>query len=176
MMRAFAVAALAVAVTLVAPALRGDTPSAVDVESKIAAKLVDAFGDDAKTIRITYVDRKAILTGKVVERSTQELAEQVALYFPEVADVDNQLKAEKDRSLIKGQLEDEGADAALESEAKATLAGEIGAHAKDVNVEACDGVVALRGTVPDETRLKLALDSMKKMSRVSKVIDLLRVK
>ena len=65
------------------------TPVAVDVEAKIGAKLVDVFGDDAKAIRITFVDGKAILTGKVVARSTQELAEEVALYFPEVKKVDN---------------------------------------------------------------------------------------
>lgn len=175
-MKQFLIAVMSVALVLSFAASAAAAPSAVDIETKIAAKLVDAFGDDAKTIRVTWVDGKAILTGKVVERSTQELAEQVALYFGEVSDVDNQLKAEKDRSLVNGQLEDEGRDAALESEAKATLGSEIGSHAKDVNVEACEGVVALRGTVPDETRHKLALDAIGKMSRVSKVIDLLRVK
>lgn len=148
----------------------------VDVEAKLSAKLVEAFGDDALTIRVTYFDGKAILTGKVVERSTQELAEQVALYFYEVSKVDNQLRAEKDRSLMDGRLQDEGFDAMLESEAKAALAGEIGSHAKDVNVEAADGVVAVRGTVPDEARRKLALDTLASLSRISKVIDLLRVK
>jgi osmotically-inducible protein OsmY len=151
-------------------------PSPVEVESKVSAKLVEAFGDDAKTIRITYVDGNAILTGTVVERSTQELAEQVALFFPEVSSVDNQLRAEKDRNLMEGQLQDEGMDAALETEAKAALTGEIGQHAKDINVEAAGGVVALRGTVPDETRRKLALDSIAKLAHVEKAIDLLRVK
>jgi len=56
------------------------------------------------------------------------------------------------------------------------LASEIGSHAKDVNVEAVDGVVALRGTVPDEARHKLALDSLARLAHVSKVIDLLRVR
>lgn len=159
------------------PAPNAVAQSAInDVEAKVSAKLVEVFGDDAKAIRVTYFDRKVILTGRVVERATQELAEEVALYFYEVADVDNQIKAEKDRSLIKGQLEDESLDAALETEAKAKLSGEIGAYAKDVNVEACEGVVALRGTVPDETRRKLALDAISGMSRVSRVIDLLRVK
>ncbi|MBI2215530.1 MAG: BON domain-containing protein, partial [Acidobacteria bacterium] len=106
----------------------------------------------------------------------QELAEQVALYFFEVASVDNQLKAEKDRSLLEGQLQDESYDAALESEAKVALAAEIGAHATAINVEACDGLVALRGTVPDASRHKFAVDGVARLSRVAKVIDLLRVK
>jgi osmotically-inducible protein OsmY len=175
-MKKFLVAAMAVTLVLSFSSSAAAAPSAVDVESKIAAKLVDAFGDDAKTIRVTFVDDKAILTGKVVERSTQELAEQVALYFPEVKKVDNQLKASKDRNLVDGQLKDESMDAALESEAKSALGGEIGAHAKDIEVEAADGVVAIRGTVPDETRHKLALDSLKKNTKITKVIDLLRVK
>jgi osmotically-inducible protein OsmY len=152
------------------------TPSATQIEAKVSAKLVDVFGDDAKTIRVTFVEGKAILTGKVVERSTQELAEQVALYFGEISKVDNQLKAEKDRNIVEGQLKDESQDAALESETKAALAGEIGQYAKDINVEAAEGVVALRGTVPDEARHKLAMDSLSKVKGISKTIDLLRVK
>ena len=161
---------------LLAVCAAAEPASPVEIESKISAKLVDAFGNDAKSIRITWVDGKAILTGKVVERSTQELAEQVALYFPEVKKVDNQLAAEKDRNIIEGQLKDESIDAGLEAEAKAALAGEIGQHAKDINVEAADGVVALRGTVPDDVRHKLAIESISSLKNVSKVIDLLREK
>lgn len=174
-MKVLHVAVLAVALVASVPTLLA-APSPADVESKVATKLVEAFGDDAKTIRVTYFEGKAILTGKVVERSTQELAEQVALFFSEISTVDNQLRAEKDRTLMEGQLQDEGMDAALESEAKATLASEIGSHAKDVNVEAVGGVVALRGTVPDEARRKLALDSLAKLTYVTKVIDLLRLR
>lgn len=169
------VAPFLIVALLLVPVGAAAQSSVTDVEAEIAARLVEAFGDDAKTIRVTCFDGKAILTGKVVERSTQELAEQVALYFNEVRKVDNQLKAEKDRSIGKGQLQDESLDAALESEAKAALAGEIGQYAKDINVEACDGVVALRGKVPDEARRKLALEGVARVSRVMKVIDLLRV-
>jgi osmotically-inducible protein OsmY len=162
--------AIAVALPLVAAA-----QSATDVEATISAKLVEVFGDDAKTIRVTFVDGKAILTGKVVARSTQELAEQVALYFPEVKKADNQLAAENDRSLTKGQMKDEAADAGLESAAKGALASEIGTYATDIEVEAADGVVSLRGTVPDDVRHKLAIDAMKRIKEIAKVVDLLRV-
>lgn len=175
-MKTFSVAAITAVMVLSYSGVAAAVSSPADVESKVAAKLVDTFGDDAKTIRVTFVDGKAILTGKVVERSTQELAEQVALYFPEVSKVDNQLAAEKDRNIVQGRLKDEGYDAALESEAKAMLTSEIGQYAKDINVEAADGVVALRGTVPDETRHKLAMDSLSKVKNVTKVVDLLRIK
>ena len=149
-------------------------PMALDAQ--ISAKLVEVFGEDAKAINITLVDGKAILTGKVKTRSTQELAEQVALYFPEVKGADNQLKAEGDRGLGKGMMKDEAADAALESAAKGALAKEVGEYVKDIEVEAADGMVALRGTVPDATRITLAMDAISKVKDVKKVINLLRVK
>jgi osmotically-inducible protein OsmY len=153
-----------------------DTAAAATPEQKLSAKLVEVFGDDAKTITITLVDGKAILTGKVNERSTQELAEQVALYFPEIKKVDNQLAATNDRGLGKGQMKDEAADAALESAAKGALAKEIGEYAKDVSVEVAAGVVCLRGTVPDAARHKLATEAMSRVKDITKVVDLLRVK
>lgn len=146
------------------------------LDAQISAKLVEAFGDDAKAITVAVADGKATLTGKVTARSTQELAEQVALYFPEVKDVDNKLEAEKDRGLGKGQLKDEAIDAALESAAKGALAKEIGEHAKDVKIEVAGGVVALSGTVPDAARHKLATDAIAKVKDVTKVVDLLRIK
>lgn len=148
-------------------------PMALDAQ--ISAKLVEAFGDDAKAIHITIVDGKVTLTGKVAARSTQELAEEVVRFFPDVKGVDNQLAAETDRKLGKGQLRDETADAKLESAAKGALAAEVGEYAKNIEVEAADGAVALRGTVPDEARLKLALDSMSRVKDCTKVVNLLRV-
>jgi osmotically-inducible protein OsmY len=159
-----------------ASAATAATQTPATLEAQISAKLVDSFGDDAKTITITNIDGKVILTGKVKARSTQELAEQVALYFPEVKKVDNQLMAEGDRGLGKGQLQDESADAAVETAAKNALKKEIGEYAKGVEVEVAAGVVALRGTVPDAARHKLAVDAMARVKDVTKVVDLLRVK
>lgn len=55
------------------------------------------------------------------------------------------------------------------------LAAEIGRHAFDLEVECSDGVVSLRGTVPDEERHRIALRAAESTSGVKKVIDLLRV-
>ena len=146
------------------------------LEKKISAKLVEAFGADAKSIRVAVADGKAVLIGKVAERSTQELASEVAEYFPEIQSVDNQLAASKDKNLMEGQLLGEGADAALEMAVKKGLEAEIGKYAKDVEVEAVDGVVAIRGNVPDDSRLKLARTAVGKVKGVKKVVPLLRVK
>ena len=145
------------------------------LEKKISAKLVEAFGADAKNIRVAVADGKAVLLGKVAERSTQELASEVAEYFPEIQSVDNQLAASKDKNLMEGQLLGEGADAALEMAVKKGLEAEIGKYAKDVEVEAVDGVVAIRGNVPDDSRLKLARTAVGKVKGVKKVVPLLRV-
>ena len=43
-------------------------------------------------------------------------------------------------------------------------------------LEATDGVVSLRGTVPDANRKKLALDTAGKTEGVKRVIDLIKIK
>ena len=151
------------------------SPSA-ELEARIAAKLVESFGNDAKAIRVAVADGKAVLIGRVAERSTQELAEQVALYFPEIKSVDNQLKADKDKNVFEGQLRDEGEDAKLEHDVRNALESEIGTHVKQIEVEAADGVVVIRGTVPDESRQKFARDAAAKVKGVRKLVELLRVK
>ena len=150
--------------------------SNADLEKKISAKLVEAFGADGKAIRVAVADGKAVLIGKVGERSTQELAAEVAQYFPEIRSVDNQLQAAKDKNIFEGQLLGESEDAKLEIAVKHGLEAEIGKHAKEIEVEAVDGVVAIRGTVPDPSRLKFAKEAAGKVKGVRKVINLLRAK
>lgn len=163
------------AAILVLTALAPAAVAASDIEGKIAAKLVEAFGEDGKSIKVTEFEGTVTFIGRVKERATQELAEEVALYFPEVKKVKNELKSEDDRGLGKGQLKDESKDAKLESSVKSALAAEIGAYAKDVEIEAADGAVSIRGTLPDEQRMKYALDAAKKVDGVKKVVDLIRV-
>ena len=169
---------MAVVLTLTCLAVAGVAMAATnaELETQISAKLVEAFGEDGKPISVAVADGKAVLIGNVAERSTQELAEEVALFFEEIRSVDNQVEAAKDKSFIEGQLLDEGEDAKLEVTVKAALQGEIGKHAQQIEVEAVDGVVAIRGTVPDEARLKFAQETAAKVHGVRKLIDLLRVK
>jgi osmotically-inducible protein OsmY len=147
-----------------------------DLEQQISAKLVEAFGEDGESIRVTVADGKAVLIGKVAERSTQELAEEVALFFEDIRSVDNQVEAAKDKTFLEGSLLGEGEDAKVEISVKAALQGEIGKYANRIEVEAAEGVVAIRGTVPDEARLNFAREAAAKVHGVRKLIDLLRVK
>jgi osmotically-inducible protein OsmY len=146
-----------------------------EMEKAIASALVEKLGDDAKTIRVAFFDGKAVLSGQVTEDWTQELAKEVALYVPGVTKVENQVEAAKERSVGTGKMIAETGDASLETEVKDALHLEIGKYSSDVEIETCDGVVSLRGNVPDAARKDLAIATVTKVKKVTKVIDLLRV-
>ncbi len=141
----------------------------------VQQKLVDKLGDDAKTIKVALVEKKIVLVGEVAGRDTQELATEVARSVPGVTKIDNQIKAKAEKSLSVAKVEDEAADQKLESHIESLLKKELGAHAKDLEVENVGGTVSVRGTVPDEARLKIARDTVKSAAGVKRVIDLLEV-
>jgi osmotically-inducible protein OsmY len=147
-----------------------------ELGARVSALLTEIFGDDAATIQVTVTGTEAVLSGKVTERSTQELAEEVALACAGIKSVDNRLESTKEKPALHGQLLGEGEDAMLEMEVKSALASEIGKHAKEIEVEAADGMVTIRGAVPDEARLKFALDAASTVKGVKRVIDLLHVR
>lgn len=146
-----------------------------EMEGKIRSALVEKLGSDAQTIRVAFYDGKALLSGKVAELPTQELAKEVALWVPGVAKVENEIEAANERSIGKGKMLAESEDAALESAVKSALHDEVGTHSSSIEVEVCMGVVSLRGTLPDKARHDLALAAAKKVAEVRKVVDLLRV-
>ena len=146
-----------------------------DKAKAIQAALVEKLGGDADKIQVAFYDGKAVLSGKVTEDWTQELAKEVALYVPGVTKVENQVEAAKERSVGTGKMVSETGDASLESGVKDALHKEIGKYSSDVEIETCDGVVSLRGTLPDAARRDLAIATATKVSKVTKVIDLLRI-
>lgn len=146
-----------------------------DAAKAIQAALVDKLGGDADKIQVAFYDGKAVLSGKVTEDWTQELAKEVALYVPGVKSVENQVEAAKERSVGTGKMIAETGDASLETEVKDALHKEIGKYSSDVEIESCDGAVSLRGTLPDAARRDLAIATVTKVKKVTKVIDLLRI-
>ena len=145
----------------------------------IRTALINSFGTDALGIDVGVENDIAVLEGEVASRSTQELAEQVALSVDGVSDVHNRLKlasSEPDTAgEVLSQVELETRDAYLESKVKSELASNIGDEAFDLEVEACDGVVSLRGDLPDDARRDVALNSVEDLSGVDRVIDLIDV-
>ncbi len=146
-----------------------------ETEKAITTALVDKLGDDAKTIRVAFFDGKATLSGKVNEDSTGEIAKEVALYVPGVTKVENQIESVSNRGLGSGKVMDETKDSSVERDVKNALQQETGAHASKIEVEACNGVVSIRGDVPDQSRHDLAVAAAKKVTGVTKLIDLLRI-
>lgn len=137
-------------------------------------KMRSAFGEDAKQIEVKIEGSTATLTGTVSERSTQELAEEVARSIPGVTAVNNQLAGPRAQGLDK--LRTEVADAALEMSVKGALARDAGASVADaLEIEAADGVVSLRGAVNDGNTRSRALEVATRVEGVRKVVDLIEV-
>jgi len=157
--------------------------AALTLEQKIAAMLVSKLGEDAATIRVVVDNRgKAMLVGTTTRRSTQELAKEVALFVPGVEKVQNKVEfvptAASEGNVAEQAVAttgDEASDSALETSVKYQLVREIGKRARKIEVEAVEGVVSLRGTVPDQARYDIALTTAKGVGGVKQVIDLLRV-
>lgn len=144
--------------------------------------LLDKLGWDALDVDVDVDGSRARLTGEVDRRTTQELAEEVALSVQGVERVDNRLrlKPQSAPETVVNQAvsntEREVNDAALELRVGKNLLAEIGRYALSLEVEVTDGVASVRGTVPDRERKSLALKAAERTSGVKKVIDLVDVR
>lgn len=143
--------------------------------------LIEKLGFDALGITVDTAGGRVYLTGGVEKRATQELAEEVARSVQGVTNVENRLSlkggsAETPVEHAVTSTELEVQDAALELRVGKNLLGEIGRHALSLEVESTDGVVSVRGRVPDRQRKELALQAAQGTPGVKKVIDLLEVR
>jgi hyperosmotically inducible protein len=152
--------------------------SATLTELRVKTALLEKLGADALAISVSVAGTRAVLDGTVEKRATQELAEEVALAVEGIASVDDRLRLEPESGgTAERATRDAGReidDAMLESRVKLTLFNELGKHASRIEVEAVDGVVSLRGVLPDRDREKLALRTARGVSGVKKVVDLLK--
>lgn len=121
------------------------------------------------------------LTGRVGQRSSQELAEQVARAVSGVTEVRNRLvvapmtPATAPLARAVDEAEREVADALLETRVKLRLLDQMGRPGFAIEVEAADGVMSLSGQVPDAERRDLAVRITREVSGVRAVNDRLRV-
>ena len=155
---------------------QGEQDETLLKEIEIRDALLEKVGNDAVGIRVTVDRKKAILTGKVPTRAAQELSEEVARSIAGIKTVDNRLQVVTPSGEPGSQdVGEELSDAKLETKVKRHLYSELGKRARKIEVEVTDGVVSLRGEVPDESRKQIALDTARKTAGVKEVIDLLRV-
>jgi len=162
--------------------LREQEVSDARLENAIRLALLEKLGRDGMGIKVDVDHGRAHLTGQVEKRSTQDLAEEVAKSVPGVQDVDDDVTNRDEAAppgtpvaKAVGHAERKVDDAVLEMRVGKNLLEEIGRYALDLEVEVSDGVVSLRGTLPDRERKSLALKAAEGVSGVKKVIDLLKV-
>jgi hyperosmotically inducible periplasmic protein len=162
-------------------AIREQAVADARLENDVRLALLEKLGDDALGVTVEAAGGRVRLIGAVGQRSTQELAEEVAKTVPGVQSVDNHLFAREvppestGVGKAVGHTEREVDDAILEMRVGKNLLGEIGRYALDLEVEATEGVVSLRGTLPDPERKSLALKVARQTAGVKQVIDLLKV-
>ncbi len=165
-----------------AEGIREQDVSDARLEADVRLALLEKLGEDGLGVTVEADDGRVRLIGAVDERSTQELAEEVAKSVPGVRKVDNHLIARQESpesttaGRAAGTTEREVNDAVLEMRVGRNLLGEIGRHALDLEVEAAEGVVSLRGTLPDPERKSLALRAARETAGVKQVVDLIQVR
>lgn len=147
---------------------------------KIRTELLTKLGWDALHIDVDVHGPRVVLSGTVKKRSTQELAKEVALAVPGVDDVSDNVRVEQASPAATpvgravDHADEEVRDALLEMRVKGRLLDEIGGQAMHVEVEASNGVVSLRGTVPTDDQRDIALRTARRTKGVTKVINLIR--
>ena len=150
------------------------------LEAEVRLAILEKLGSDGLDVKVDALGGRVRLSGAVDKRSTQELAEEVVRAVPGVQGVDNALAAREGTAGTPvanavGKAENEVGDAILEMRVGRNLLGEIGRYALDLEVESTDGVISLRGTLPDAERKSLALRAARETSGVQRVVDLLKV-
>jgi osmotically-inducible protein OsmY len=168
----------------VAAASAGDAVADALLALKVKAALLDQIGVDGARLSVDADDGHVSLAGSVNSKSTADLATKVAGSVEGVHGVDSRIAIENDTAgaLIDKQVDRalgaaQGtvADAMLETRVKTRLIEEMGKAAFDVEVEAAGGTVSLSGSVPDEIRRALAVQTAQRTQGVTKVTDSLRI-
>lgn len=149
---------------------------------RVRTALLEHLKTQALGVDIDVAGDSVVLSGQVDSRADRVLAEEVALSVEGVEDVDNRIKLSAKASdgsapvsEAVGKAEHKFNDALLEARVQTRLVRELGEVGFRIDVEAADGEVVLRGTVPDRARKRIALNSAGKVKGVTKVHDLLKV-
>ncbi len=144
--------------------------------AKLKGLLVEKLGLDALSIKVDVKAGAVRLSGEVKKNENQELAQEVARSVSGVKSVTNDVRfAPESKAAPIKHAEQEIKDVALEAKLKHQLLFEIGKNALKIEVEATNGAVSLRGTVPSAAGKESALKVVRGASGVKKVIDLIHV-
>jgi hyperosmotically inducible protein len=172
-------AVVTVVALALAPAMSAVTLADAVTHVKIRTLLLEKLGTDALGIDIDVNGGNVALTGSVEKKPTGDLAKEVALSVRGVNHVDENIRLEgAPGSSMKNaarHAESEVKDAILEAKVKGRLLDQIGENAMKIEVEASNGVVSLRGTVPTDDIRDTAITAARHTHEVRRVVDLLHV-
>ena len=152
-------------------------PTSVEVSEALKAldvqsKLIDKLGADALGITVHVSGETATLTGEVAKKSSQKLAEAVALSVEGIKKVDNKV-TEKTTPAALANAEANVKDAVLLTRVKTVLLTDIGVNALKIDVDVTNGIVSLRGKLGNPGINKAAIEKTQSIEGVKKVINLL---
>jgi osmotically-inducible protein OsmY len=139
----------------------------------VQSKLIDKLGADALGITVHVSGETATLTGVVAKKSSQKLAEAVALSVEGIKKVDNQV-TEKNPPAALANAEANVKDAVLLTRVKTILLTDIGINALKIDVDVTNGIVSLRGELGDAAINEAAIKKTKSIKGVKKVVNLLK--
>jgi hyperosmotically inducible protein len=138
----------------------------------IQAKLIGKLGTDALRISVHVSGPTATLTGEVAKKSSQKMAESVALSVDGIKKVDNQV-TQKTAPTAMANAEANVKDALLLTKVKTILLTDIGVNALKIDVDVTNGVVSLRGKLGNAEVNEEAMRKTRSIKGVKKVINLL---
>lgn len=162
----------------------GDQVADALVTLKVKTALLDKLGVDGGRIAVDAKAGDVTLQGVVKTESTAALAAEVARSVSGVVTVQQNIAVDKDiaGTVIDKQVDkaidktqSEIADALLETRVKARLIEAMGQAGLAIEVEAEGGVVSLSGTVPDQIRRDLAVQTASKTQGALRVADQLSI-
>jgi osmotically-inducible protein OsmY len=138
----------------------------------VQSKLIDKLGADALGITVHVSGETATLTGDVTNKSSQKLAEAVALSVDGIKKVDNQV-TEKTTPAALANAEANVKDAVLLTRVKTILLTDIGVNALKIDVDVTNGIVSLRGKLGNAEINEAAIKKTRSITGVKKVVNLL---
>lgn len=138
----------------------------------VQSKLIDKLGADALGITVHVSGETATLTGEVAKKSSQKLAESVALSVEGIKKVDNQV-TEKTPPAALANAEANVKDAVLLTRVKTILLTDIGVNALKIDVDVTNGIVSLRGKLGNAGINEAAIEKTRSIKGVKKVVNLL---
>jgi osmotically-inducible protein OsmY len=145
------------------------------LNSKVRVKLLKTLaGADPLRVEVDVTGTSVRLSGEVEDRASEKIAVEAAKSVDGVTNVRSTIR-HNPKAPHQENFEAMLKDSTLTSEVRLNLLQEIGTQAMGIHITSTDGVVSLRGELPNASTRTRALDQVKDMPSVKRVEDLMSV-